>query len=84
MLFDSKLNADAHINDIFKKEGLKLNASARITPYMDLNKKRLLLNAFFMSQFNYCQQGRLSKKEIQPNLCNIFSSLIFNEFYLFA
>ena len=22
---------------------------------MDLNKKQLLLNAFFMSQFNYCQ-----------------------------
>ena len=25
-----------------------------------------------------------NKKEIQPNLCNIFSILIFNEFYLFA
>ena len=32
-----------------------MNALARITPYMDLNKKRLLLNEFFMSQFNYCQ-----------------------------
>ena len=53
--FDSKLTFDAHINDICKKAGLKLNALARITPYMDLNKKRLLLNAFFMSQFNYCQ-----------------------------
>ena len=30
-------------------------ALARITPYMDLNKKRFLLNAFFMTQFNYCQ-----------------------------
>ena len=46
--FDSKLTFDAHINDICKKAGLKLNALARITPYMDLNKKRLLLNAFFM------------------------------------
>ena len=53
--FDSKLTFDAHINDICKKAGLKLNALARITPYMDLNKKRLLLNAFFLSQFNYCQ-----------------------------
>ena len=26
-----------------------------ITPYMDLNKARLVLNAFFMSQLNYCQ-----------------------------
>ena len=52
--FDSKLTFDAHINDICKKAGLKLNALAKITPYMDLNK-RLLLNAFFMCQFNYCQ-----------------------------
>ena len=44
--FDSKLTFDGHINDIYKKAGLKLNALARITPYMDLNKKRLLLNAF--------------------------------------
>ena len=53
--FDSKPTFDAHTNDICKKAGFKLNALARITPYMDLNKKRLLLNAFFMSQFNYCQ-----------------------------
>ena len=53
--FDSKLTFDAHINDICKKAGLKLNALARITPYMDLTKKILLLNAFFMSQFNHCQ-----------------------------
>ena len=48
--FDSKLTFDAHINDICQKAGLKLNALARITSYMDLNKKRLLLNTFFMSQ----------------------------------
>ena len=53
--FNSKLTFDAHINDICKKAGFNLNALARITTYMDLNKKRLLLNAFFMSQFHYCQ-----------------------------
>ena len=53
--FDSKLTFDAHINDICKKADLKLNALAMITPYMDLNKKRLSLNALLMSQFNYCQ-----------------------------
>ena len=53
--FDSKLTFDAILNDICKIAGLKLNASARITPYMDLNKKRLLLNAFFMSQYDCCQ-----------------------------
>ena len=33
--FDSKLNFDAHINNICKKPGPKLNALAKITPYMD-------------------------------------------------
>ena len=29
-------------------------------------------------------QGDLNKKEIQLNLCNIFSIFVFNELYLFA
>ena len=33
----------------------------------------------------YCEiQGGLNKKEIQLNLCNIFSTFIFNELYLFV
>ena len=37
-------------------------------------------------QFCWCQvhQGGLNKKEIHLNLCNIFSSLVFNELYLFT
>ena len=38
-----------------QKAGQKLNAISRITPYMDFAKRRLLINAFFYSQFNYCQ-----------------------------
>ena len=68
--FDSKLTFDAHINDICKKAGLKLNALARITPYMDLNKKRLLLNAFFMSQFNYCQLVWMCHNRTKNNKIN--------------
>ena len=37
-----------------------------------------------ISSFLFSNQGGLNKKEIQLNLCNIFSSLIFNEFHLFA
>ena len=29
-------------------------------------------------------QGDLNKKEMQLNLCNIFSIFVFNELYLFA
>ena len=81
--FDSKLTFDAHINDICKKAGLKLNALARITPYMDLNKKRLLLNAFFMSQFNYCQLVWMCHNRTKNNKTNRVHErclrLIYNE-----
>ena len=53
--FDNKLTFKTHIDDICKKAGQKLNALSRITPYMGFSKKRTLVNAFFLSQFNYCQ-----------------------------
>ena len=52
---DTKLSFNIHIDSICKKAGLKLNALSRITPYLDFSKKKLLINAFFLSQFNYCQ-----------------------------
>ena len=44
--FDDQLKFDFHIE--------KLHALARVASYMDLSKKRMLMNAFFYSQFNYC------------------------------
>ena len=52
---NSKLNLNSHIRDICQKSGQKLNAISRITPYRDFAKRRILVNAFFYSQFNYCQ-----------------------------
>ena len=52
--YDYKLTFNAHIDDICKKAELKLNVLSRLAPYIDFNKKQLLVNAFFMSQFNYC------------------------------
>ena len=54
VFFDSKLTFQSHIDNICKKASQKLNAISRITTYMDFNKKRLTVNAFFTSQFNYC------------------------------
>ena len=51
---DSKLTFEDHINRIYKKASAKLNALSRISYYMDPLKRRLLVNAFFTSQFNYC------------------------------
>ena len=52
--FDSKLKLGKYINTICQKANRKLNALARITPYIELTKRRILMNAFFDSQFNYC------------------------------
>ena len=52
---DSKLNFNSHIHDICEKTGQELNAISRIPPCMDFAERRLLVKAFFYSQFNYCQ-----------------------------
>ena len=51
---DNKLNFKTHVDEIYKKAWQKLNALSRVTSYMDLSKRRRLLNAFFISQFSYC------------------------------
>ena len=49
---DHKLKFYTHIDEMYKKAGQNLNASSRVTPYMDLSKRRMLINAFFWSQFS--------------------------------
>ena len=51
---DSKLMFGDHINRICKKASAQLNALGRTSYYMDPLKRRLLVNAFFTSHFNYC------------------------------
>ena len=52
--FDNKLTFEKHIPDICRKASRKIYALARIAPYMDLSKRRIVMNAFFNSHFNYC------------------------------
>ena len=51
---DHNLNFDKHLSELCKKASRKINALSRITPYMNVSKKRILMNAFFKSQFSYC------------------------------
>ena len=51
---DSDLSFSSHLEAILKKASQKTHVLARITPYMSFNKKKMLMNSFFMSQFNYC------------------------------
>ena len=52
--FDDQLKFDFHIEKLCKNANRKLHALASVTPYMDLSKKRILMNVFFDSQVNYC------------------------------
>ena len=54
VIFDNKLKFEKHIITICLRANRKLNALARLTPYMELGKRRILMNAFLNSQFNYC------------------------------
>ena len=51
---DNELKFDDHINYLCKTAGQKLNASARIAPFMEINKKRTIMKVFVESQFSYC------------------------------
>ena len=51
--FDSNLSFENHVTSLYKKASQKLPALARISHYMDLNKRRNLMKAFITSQFSY-------------------------------
>ena len=51
---DSDLTFESHINNIFKRASQKLRALARVTPYMNMQKRRIIVKSFVTSQFGYC------------------------------
>ena len=51
---DSELNFKNHLSAICNKVSRKNNALGRIANYMPLEKRRIVMEAFIESQFNYC------------------------------
>ena len=45
--FDSKLRFDQHITDLCRTASRKIHTLARVTPFVNLSKLRLLVNSFF-------------------------------------
>ena len=41
---DRKLNFDCHVNHLCNKPNKKLRALARVTPYMTVEKKKIVMN----------------------------------------
>ena len=50
----SNLNFKEHILSLCKKANRKRQALTRVSKYITLNKRRILMKSFIISQFNYC------------------------------
>ena len=51
---DSNLTFENHVINVCKKASQKLNALARVAPYMNMRKRRIIMKSFVTSQFGYC------------------------------
>ena len=52
--FDHKISFDDYISELCKKASRKMHALSRVASYMNISKRRILMNAFFKLQFSYC------------------------------
>ena len=51
---DDKLNFNLHISHICKSAANQLNALIRLKKFMKFEENKILVNSFFMANFNYC------------------------------
>ena len=51
---NNKLDFTEHVSGLCKKASQKLHALYRISPYINKDRKRNIMQAFISSQFNYC------------------------------
>ena len=51
---DRDLKFDEHVNNPCEKSCQKLNALVRLAPFMNVDKKCIIMKAFIESQFGYC------------------------------
>ena len=50
---DDKLNFNLHISNICRSAANQLNALIRLKSYLNFNLKRVLINSYIISNFNY-------------------------------
>ena len=81
---DRKLNFNEHVTNLCDKASKKIQALARIFPYIPQTQKRLLMNAYFMSQFGYCPLVWMNHSRTLNNRINGLNkrafSLVYNDF----
>ena len=51
---DNKLNFDEHVSDMCSKVTQKLHALSRVSHFMTLKQRQVVMKSFILSQFGYC------------------------------
>ena len=51
---DDTLNFNLHISNICKSAANQLNALIKLKKFMNFEEKKILINSYFMANFNYC------------------------------
>ena len=51
---ENHLKFDSHIKNLCSKADQKLYTLSRISSYISLNQRRMIMQSFIMSQFGYC------------------------------
>ena len=74
---------DQHITDQCRTASRKIHALARVIPFTNVSKRRLLMNSFFKTQFNCCPliwmcQSRENNRKIN-RLYERFLRIIYND-----
>ena len=55
VVIDRDLSFDGYVSSLRRKAGKKLSALARLSHYMSLKQRRVLMKSFIEAQFDYCQ-----------------------------
>ena len=74
MIIDSNLSFQSYANNLRKKASSRIHALSRIAPYMNIRQIRMIMNAFFNSQFGYCPliwmlYGHMTNDKIEYMKC---------------
>ena len=67
---DNKFNFNNHLQKIIKEANQKVYVWARTTQYMRIPKRKLLMDSFFISQFNYCPLVWICHSRLMNNKVN--------------
>ena len=74
---DNHLKFESHIKNLCSKASQKLYALSRVSLYMSLNQRRIIMQSFIMSQFGYCPLIRMNhNRSLNNNINRIYEKAL--------